>query len=109
MSTHGNEQVGDLTLIFEPSLAVLGATPLDVTQSTVRDHAGEEQRVEPGEGAGESSDEAPVQGEEEIASVVDLAGLAIYTEEISTAGEKRSPPEYTYTTHPQGSWSHRRQ
>lgn len=47
------------------------------------DHASKEERIEPGEGAGEAGDQAPVQSEVEIAGVVDLAGLAIYTQRIS--------------------------
>jgi len=81
--THGNEQVGDLALVLEPGLTVLGATPLDITQSTVGDHAGEEERVEPREGARETSDQAPVQSEVEVASVVNLASLAICNQNIS--------------------------
>lgn len=58
--TYGNEQIGHLALVFQPGFAVLGATTLDVTQGAVGDHAGEEERVEPGEGARETGDQAPV-------------------------------------------------
>lgn len=75
--TYRNEQVGHLSLILGPSLTVLGATPLDVTQGTVRNHCGEEDRVEPGEGAREAGDQTPVEGKVEVASVVDLASLAV--------------------------------
>ncbi len=44
------------------------------------DHAGEEERVEPGEGGLEARDGAPAQGEEEVACVVNLAGVAVYVE-----------------------------
>jgi hypothetical protein len=50
-STHRNEQVRHLAFIFEPSLAVLLATPLNVAESTVANHASEEERVEPRERA----------------------------------------------------------
>lgn len=41
-------------------------------------HACEEDRVEPWEGALETGDKTPVQGKVEITSVVDLAGQAIF-------------------------------
>lgn len=75
--THRDEQVGNLLLILSPGLAVLDTAPLDITQSTMGNHAGEEDGVEPREGAGEASDQTPIQGEVQIAGVVDLAGLAI--------------------------------
>lgn len=75
--THWNEEVGHLSLILEPGLAVLGSAPLDITQSTVGDHASEEQRVEPWEGAGEAGDQAPIKGEVEITSIVNLSGFAV--------------------------------
>jgi len=43
----------------------------------VGDHASKEDWVEPREGAGEASDQAPVQSEEQITGVVNLAGLAV--------------------------------
>lgn len=76
-NTHRNEQVGNLLLILSPGLAVLDTAPLDITQSTMGDHASKENGVEPGEGAGEASDQTPVQGKVQIASVVDLASLAV--------------------------------
>lgn len=42
------------------------------------DHAGEEDRVEPRERAGEASDQAPVEREIQITGVVNLASFAIY-------------------------------
>lgn len=43
----------------------------------MRDHAAEEEGVEPGEGALETGDQAPADGEEGVAGVVDLARLAV--------------------------------
>ncbi len=42
------------------------------------DHAGEEDGVEPGEGGAEAGDQAPGQREEEVARVVDLAGVCVW-------------------------------
>lgn len=60
--THRNEQVRDPSFILEPGLPILGPAALDITQSTVADHACEEEGVEPRERAGEASYETPVQG-----------------------------------------------
>lgn len=49
----------------------------DITPGTVRNHAAEEHRVEPREGAVEAGDETPGHGEPDIGGVVDLAGEAI--------------------------------
>lgn len=43
----------------------------------MRDHAAEEDGVEPGEGAAEARDQAPADGEEGVAGVVQLARLAV--------------------------------
>lgn len=75
--THGNEEVGHLSLILEPGLAVLGPAPLDITQRTVGDHASKEERVEPREGARKAGDQSPIKGEVQIAGIVDLAGFAV--------------------------------
>ena len=75
--THRNEQVGNLSLVLGPGLTILVAAALNVTQSTVGDHAGKEERVEPWERAGEASNQPPVQGEEKITGIVNLAGLAV--------------------------------
>lgn len=75
--TYGDEQVGHLSLVLLPRIAILLPTPLDVPHGAVRDHAAEEDGVEPGEGAAEPRDQAPADGEEGIAGVVQLAGLAV--------------------------------
>lgn len=76
--TYRNEQIRHSSLVLGPGLAVLDAAPLDVTERPVGDHGGEKEWVEPREGAGEAGDQAPVESEVEIASIVDLASLAIY-------------------------------
>lgn len=76
-NTYRNKQVGHLSFILGPRLAVLVAAALDVTKSTVANHAREEERVEPRERAAKARDKTPVQGKVEIASVMDLASLAI--------------------------------
>lgn len=43
----------------------------------MRDHAREEDRIEPGEGAAEAGNEAPVQRKEEVAGVVDFTSLSV--------------------------------
>lgn len=102
--TYGNEQVRHLSLILGPSFTVLVPAALDIAQGAVADHSGKEDRVEPREGALEASDQAPVEGEVQIACVVDLAGLAICTgRQPSFLSDYQS----TYTTHPQESSSHR--
>lgn len=73
----GDEEVWYLLLILNPCLTVQFTTPCDVTQGTVDDHPCKEDRVEPREGRLESGDETPRDSEEEIASVVDLASLAV--------------------------------
>ena len=75
--THRNEQIRHPSLILEPGLPVLGPAALDIPQSTVADHASEENRVEPRERAAEASDQTPVQRKVQVASVVDLASLAV--------------------------------
>jgi len=50
-STHRNEQVRDASLVLAPGLAVLGTAAGDVAARSVSNHADEEERVEPREGA----------------------------------------------------------
>lgn len=45
-----NEEIGNLSFIFEPRFAVLGAAAGDVSMRAVGNHASEEDGVEPGEG-----------------------------------------------------------
>lgn len=73
----GYEQIRNLSLILLPRLAVLRLAPLHVPDGAVGDHACEEGRVEPGQGAVEAGDEAPCQCEEEVTGVVDLAGVFV--------------------------------
>lgn len=108
MGAYRNEQVGNLSLVLSPSLTVLVPAALDVTQSTVADHARKEQRVEPRERAVKAGNKTPVQGKVQIAGVVDLASLAICTRALAHIARRACQPKSTYTTHPQGSWSHRR-
>lgn len=51
MVTYRDEEVRDATLILEPSIAILSAAALNVTQSAVGNHEAEEDGVEPREGA----------------------------------------------------------
>lgn len=75
--TYGDEQVRHLSLILLPRIAILLPAPLDVPHGAMCNHAAEEDGVEPREGAAEARDEAPADGEEGIAGVVQLAGLAV--------------------------------
>lgn len=75
--TYRDKQVRNLSLVLPPGLAVLVPATLDITHRTVSDHAGEEQRIEPREGATEPSNEAPIKGKVQVTGVVDLACLAI--------------------------------
>jgi hypothetical protein len=103
---YGNEEVRNALLVLGPCLAILVPAALDITQGTVGDHAREEEWVEPREGAVEASDETPVQGEVEVAGVMDLASFAVCAMLVSfafTAGVCK-----TYTTRRPESWSHRR-
>lgn len=59
--THRNEQVRNLSFILQPGFPVLGTATLDITQGTVADHARKKDGIEPRKGAGEASDETPVQ------------------------------------------------
>lgn len=76
-STYGNEEVGHASLILEPGVAVLEAAAVDITRGAVGNHAQEEDRVEPGEGAVEAGNETPRDGEPSIGGVVNLAGEAV--------------------------------
>lgn len=107
-NTYRNKQVGHLSFILSPRLAVLVAATLDVTKSTVADHAREEERVEPRERAAKARDKTPVQGKVEIASVMDLASLAI-CENVSFQVLSQTKGKTTYTTHQPESGSHRPQ
>lgn len=75
--THRNEKVRDLSCIFVPGLSILSLASLDISVRTVNDHGSKEDWIEPGEWAVKSSDETPRIGEEEIASVMDLASISI--------------------------------
>jgi hypothetical protein len=55
-STHRHKQPRYAPLIFLPSLAIFGAATLDIADGAVGDHAGEEERVEPGERGVEAGD-----------------------------------------------------
>jgi hypothetical protein len=78
LATHRNEQIWHPPLILVPSLAILGPAALDVPGRTVGDHAREEEWVEPWEGGSGAGDKTPGKCEEEVAGVVDLAGVAIW-------------------------------
>lgn len=71
--THRNEEVRHAALIFEPSIAILLPAASDVAPRAVRNHAAEEDWVEPGEGTFEASDESPRHREPDIRGVVNLA------------------------------------
>jgi hypothetical protein len=75
--SYWNEQVRHLALILLPSFSVFGPALLDVPNGTMNDHAGEEEGVEPWEWRVEPGDCSPRESEEEIAGVMDLAGIAI--------------------------------
>lgn len=77
--THRNEKVWNQPLVLIPRSPVLGMTSLDVAIRPMRDHDGKEERIKPGKGAVESRDQAPAEREEEIAGVVDFAGVAIWS------------------------------
>lgn len=49
--TYRDEEVGHSSLILQPALTVLLAAAGDVSNGAVRNHAAEEDGVEPGEGA----------------------------------------------------------
>ena len=72
-----NEQVRYSPLVLGPRLAVRLPALLDIASRAVDDHASEEDGVEPGKRALESGDQAPRDGEEEIASVVNLPSLSV--------------------------------
>lgn len=75
--TYGDEEIRDLLLILCPCLSILGTASLDISGSTMGDHGSEEDGIEPREGAGESSNQAPVDSEVEITSVVDFSGVSV--------------------------------
>lgn len=64
-------------LILEPRLTVSSSTSLDVSKCSVNDHGGEEERIEPRERRAEACNSGPAEGKEEVACIVDLAGVAI--------------------------------
>lgn len=72
-----DEEVRHLLLVLCPRLTVDLTTPCDVTQRAVNDHTSEEDRVEPRERRIKAGDQTPRDSKEQIAGVVDLAGLAI--------------------------------
>jgi hypothetical protein len=80
-----NEEVRNALLVLGPCLAILVPAALNIAQSTVGDHACEEQRVEPWERAIEASDETPVQGKVKVAGVMYLASFAVCTTLVSFA------------------------
>lgn len=77
MRTYGNEKVRNLSFVLEPSVTVLSSAAVNITSCTVGDHAAEEDGVEPREGALESGDETPRNGEPNVSGVVDLAGKTV--------------------------------
>lgn len=74
--TYRDPHVGDIALILGPGLAVLFTAATGVAAGTVDAHDGEEDGVEPGEGAVKARDQAPGEGEEDVAGVMDFAGIA---------------------------------
>ena len=68
---------GDLSLVFLPRFSILLPTFLNISQRTVDDHASEKDRVEPGEGRLEASDQTPRYRKEKITCVVDFSRLAV--------------------------------
>lgn len=77
METYRNEQVRHPPLVFQPRLSVAFSASLNITHGTMRNHAREEQGIEPRERRAEASDQTPCDGEVEIAGIVDLAGIAV--------------------------------
>ena len=49
--THRDKEVGHTPLVLEPGVAILGAAAADITRGTMGNHAAEEERVKPREGA----------------------------------------------------------
>jgi hypothetical protein len=73
----GDKEVRHLLLVLCPRLTVDLTTPGDITKGAVNDHTSEEDGVEPGKRRVEAGDQTPRDSEEKIASVVDLACLAV--------------------------------
>lgn len=90
--TYRNEEIGNLSLVFEPMFAVFVAATVDVSRGAVSNHTAKEDGVEPREWAPvfklvvwlesardhgdcllESSNQTPGDGEPYISGVVDLA------------------------------------
>lgn len=57
--TYGNKQVRNQSRILIPISSILGLAPLDISVRSVNDHAGEEERVEPGKRTAEAGDQSP--------------------------------------------------
>jgi hypothetical protein len=77
VQTYRDEQIRHKPLILLPALAILLPASLNISECTMDDHARKEHGVEPREWAVESGDEAPGIGEEEVACIVDLAGISV--------------------------------
>jgi hypothetical protein len=58
-TTHGDEQVWHLPFILFPGFAILDPAPLDVSDSAMDNHGGEEDRIKPWEGRPESCKQTP--------------------------------------------------
>lgn len=80
VTTYRDKQVGHLSFVLSPSLAVVVTTALDISCGTVSNHASKEDGIEPRKRAVETRDKAPVQCKPKIARIVDLASLAICSE-----------------------------
>jgi hypothetical protein len=72
-----DEQIRHPPLVLGPAFPILFLALLPVSPRSVQDHARKEQRIEPRKRGVEASDQAPRYGEEEVARVMDLAGVFI--------------------------------
>ena len=72
----GEEEVGDLLLVLWPVGSVLDGAGVVVPDGAVDEEDGEVGAVEVGDGALEAAEEAPGEGHEPVAGVVDLASHA---------------------------------
>jgi hypothetical protein len=78
--THRNEKIRHSPLILLPCFTVLFTASVDISPGAVDDHDDEKDGIKPGEWRLEARDEAPGDGEEGVAGVVDLACFSICEE-----------------------------
>ena len=88
--TYRNEEIWDHLFILFPRITILSTAALDVSDTTVKNHDGEESRIEPREWRFETSNGSPCKSEEHIGGIMRFTSQTIWKDN-TTSADSTSP------------------